>query len=90
MNEFFSENLSFYNAIKDLKLFIHNKYFLANPYLRKSRLFVIRAYLDQNPNLDNKIFLSDARDKYGIPKVSIDWHLNKADKYDFLKFFKNF
>lgn len=89
-NEFFSEKLSFDNSIRNLKLFINNKYFLSNPYMLKARQFFIRAYIDQKPNLDNKVFLSNAKDKYGIPKVSINWNLDKADKYDFLKFFENF
>ena len=56
----------------------------------KSRRFILRAYLDQYPDHNNRVFLSSNKDIYGLPKVSINWQFNNIDKIDFLGFFKNF
>jgi choline dehydrogenase-like flavoprotein len=54
---------------------------------KKSTKFVLRAFLDQYPNKNNRIKLSEGTDKHGFSKVEIDWELTDKDKDSILKFF---
>ena len=54
---------------------------------RKSTKFVLRAFLDQYPNKDNRVKLSTDKDKHGFSKVELDWELTDKDKDSILKFF---
>ena len=78
------------NNIKNLKLLLRNKLFTSGSIEKESREFIIRAYLDQYPEINNKIYLSNKKDMHGIQKVSIDWNYSLKDKDDFLRFFNYF
>jgi choline dehydrogenase-like flavoprotein len=45
--------------------------------------FEIPLMMEQTPDKDNQVTLSRKLDKYGIPKVNINWRLNSQD-IDFL------
>lgn len=89
-NQFFKDKVSFNSNVNDLKILLRNKLFSSNPFQIKSRRFILRAYLDQYPEQNNKVFLSNNKDIYGLQKVSINWQFNNIDKIDFLGFFRNF
>ena len=48
--------------------------------------FVLRGFLDQFPDPDNRISLSDERDPRGMRKVSIDWRFTDRDRQSVLVF----
>lgn len=55
---------------------------------RKTKKFIVRAFLDQYPHPDNRIALSDTLDKYGFPKANIHWEFKDQDKESVLKSFE--
>lgn len=59
-----------------------------------SKNFTIRIFLDQHPHPDNRVFLSNEVDNYGVQKVDIKWKFYDNDKESVVNFFnriiKNF
>jgi choline dehydrogenase-like flavoprotein len=54
---------------------------------RKARLFMLRGFLDQYPDRENRISLSSQCDKYGDRKVNLSWKFSEQDKQSVLTFF---
>jgi len=53
---------------------------------RSARLFVLRAFLDQYPSLENRVSLSSQLDFYGDNKIDIAWKLTEEDKFSVRQF----
>lgn len=53
----------------------------------KSKKFILRTFLDQHPDKDNRITLSDELDEYGYRKVDIHWRYTDRDRLSVLNFF---
>lgn len=54
---------------------------------RRARKFVLRAFLDQYPDPDNRVALSGARDANGVPRVDVTWRFSERDRASVLAFF---
>ncbi|HEX5130855.1 MAG TPA: GMC family oxidoreductase [Candidatus Krumholzibacteria bacterium] len=54
---------------------------------RRARKFVLRAFLDQYPNPDNRITLSGRKDAHGMPLANLDWSFSSADRESVIRFF---
>lgn len=54
---------------------------------RRARKFVLRAFLDQYPNPDNRVTLSSQTDAYGMPKADVTWSYTEADRASVVDFF---
>jgi choline dehydrogenase-like flavoprotein len=48
------------------------------------RTFVLHHTLEQAPNPDSRMLLSDERDALGLPRVKMDWRLGELERYTFL------
>jgi len=55
---------------------------------RRASKFVLRAFLDQYPNQANRVTLSEARDKTGMPKANIKWTFTEDDHRSVIAFFE--
>jgi choline dehydrogenase-like flavoprotein len=55
---------------------------------RRAGKFVLRAFLDQYPSAANRLTLSEARDKTGMPKASIKWTFSDDDRRSVMAFFE--
>lgn len=53
----------------------------------KSKKFILRTFLDQFPDKDNRVVLSDELDEHGFRKVDIHWRFTERDKQSVLAFF---
>lgn len=53
----------------------------------KARIFILRAFLDQYPDADNRIRLSAETDRFGVPKADILWRFGQGDRQSVLDFF---
>ena len=53
----------------------------------RTRKFILRTFLDQYPNPDNRVQLSEDFTIYGTRKASISWKYSSEDKESVLKFF---
>ncbi|MGE4313766.1 MAG: GMC oxidoreductase [Pseudobdellovibrionaceae bacterium] len=53
----------------------------------KSKKFILRAFLDQFPDADNRITLDNETDKNGMKKARLDWRFTDQDKASVLAFF---
>jgi choline dehydrogenase-like flavoprotein len=42
--------------------------------------FEVPLMMEQTPHRDNRVVLSPEKDRFGIPKMSIEWQLHAADK----------
>ncbi|HXV14423.1 MAG TPA: FAD-dependent oxidoreductase [Candidatus Krumholzibacteria bacterium] len=54
---------------------------------RRAKTFVLRGFLDQYPNPDNRVTLSDQMDATGMPKADIAWTYSGADRASVVAFF---
>ncbi len=54
---------------------------------RKARKFILRGFLDQYPNSNNRITLSSQRDKRGMRKANICWKFSEQDRASVVAFF---
>jgi choline dehydrogenase-like flavoprotein len=45
---------------------------------------ILTITLEQSPNLESRIMLSQARDNLGMPRVRLDWRLNNLDRRSFI------
>ena len=52
----------------------------------RAATFVLRGFLDQYPNSDNRVTLSDERDSLGISKADISWRFTADDRSSLLRF----
>ncbi len=48
--------------------------------------FSVRNFMEQVPNPDNRVTLSDTKDALACRKVNINWQINEADKKSMLSF----
>lgn len=55
---------------------------------RRAGKFVLRAFLDQNPDPENRVTLSRERDPHGVPRADVRWRLGEADRASVLSFFE--
>lgn len=55
---------------------------------RKARKFILRAFLDQFPNPENRVRLSQVRDAHGMPKADVKWTWTEQDRESVLDFFR--
>jgi choline dehydrogenase-like flavoprotein len=55
---------------------------------QKSKKYILRTFLDQHPNKDNRIYLSKDLDEYGFSKANIEWEFSKKDRDSVLHFFR--
>lgn len=53
----------------------------------RARRFVLRGFLDQYPDRDNRVMLDEARDARGNPKAKIVWRFGERDRQSVLRFF---
>ncbi len=53
---------------------------------RRAGTLVLRGFLDQYPDADNRITLSPETDGRGMPKANIRWRFTERDKASVLKF----
>ena len=44
---------------------------------------------EQVPNKNSRIYLSDEKDKLGMNKIVLDWHLSEADRENPIKIAKH-
>lgn len=42
--------------------------------------YELNVMMEQEPVRENRVYLSDKKDKFGIPKINIDWQLTENDK----------
>jgi choline dehydrogenase-like flavoprotein len=54
---------------------------------RRAKKFVLRAFLDQYPNPDNRVTLSSQADAHGMPKADLAWTYSEADRASVVAFF---
>lgn len=54
---------------------------------RKTTIFMLRGFLDQYPNHENQLTLSDKKDSFGLPLINIDWTFTEKDKASVIRFF---
>ncbi len=55
---------------------------------RRARKFILRAFLDQYPDRNNRLMLSSACDSNGMPKVDVKWVFSQPDRVSVLEFFR--
>jgi choline dehydrogenase-like flavoprotein len=55
---------------------------------RRARKFILRAFLDQFPNPDNRVRLSQHNDAFGAPKADVKWTWTKNDRESVIQFFR--
>jgi len=55
---------------------------------RKARKFILRAFLDQYPNPENRVLLSRSLDAHGMPKADVKWTWTEQDRESVLGFFR--
>lgn len=53
---------------------------------RRARMAVVRGFLDQYPDPENRISRSDMLDDGGVPKINIRWRYTEADRASVLAF----
>jgi choline dehydrogenase-like flavoprotein len=54
---------------------------------RRTSKFVLRAFLDQHPNADNRVTLSERRDTHGARLANVAWTFSAADRASVLAWF---
>jgi choline dehydrogenase-like flavoprotein len=54
----------------------------------RARKFILRAFLDQYPDRNNRLILSSTSDSNGMPKVDVKWVFSERDRASVLDFFK--
>lgn len=54
----------------------------------RARTFVLRGFLDQIPNSENRVMLSNELDGNGVPSIDIAWKLSEGDRSSVLRFFE--
>jgi choline dehydrogenase-like flavoprotein len=47
---------------------------------RRRRLLVVKNVMEQAPNPDSRVLLSEERDRLGCPRVIVDWRLSAIDR----------
>ena len=47
----------------------------------KTNTFSLEVHGEHSPNFDSRVFLSDAKDELGIPRVVVDWRYSLQDIY---------
>jgi choline dehydrogenase-like flavoprotein len=55
---------------------------------RRARKFILRGFLDQYPNADNRVRLSEDKDDYGAHKANIKWTWTEKDRQSVIDFFE--
>ena len=55
---------------------------------RRARKFILRAYLDQYPNPENRVTLSEKKDGHGMPRVNVTWAFSENDRSSVIAFFE--
>jgi choline dehydrogenase-like flavoprotein len=79
------------NVVRDLPRtaaflpsFLYHRYFASHPkpgfFQRNSaRQYAVRFHAEHSPNPDSRVTMSDQRDAYGVPRLSIHLRYSKAD-----------
>jgi len=55
---------------------------------RRARKFILRAFLDQYPNPNNRVTLSGRRDAFGMPLADVTWTFSPEDRASVIAFFE--
>jgi choline dehydrogenase-like flavoprotein len=55
---------------------------------RRARKFVLRAFLDQYPNPENRVTLSERKDENGMALANLRWAFSSEDRASVLDFFE--
>lgn len=54
---------------------------------KRAKKFILRAFLDQHPSPENRVYLSEEKDVLGVPKASVYWRFSEDDKKSVIDFF---
>ena len=46
---------------------------------RESEFLILSILPETTPNIDSRITLTQERDRFGLPRVNLDWRINEAD-----------
>lgn len=87
-SKFFDGSEILKGIVPTLGLFIYDIIGRISGWQKKCSLFVLRGFLDQHPNRDNRITLSNVRDKFGVPLVDIKWEFTQRDRESVINFFE--
>jgi choline dehydrogenase-like flavoprotein len=55
---------------------------------RRARKFILRAFLDQYPNAENRVRLSENRDDLGARRADVRWTWTEKDRESVIAFFR--
>jgi choline dehydrogenase-like flavoprotein len=55
---------------------------------RRAGKFILKAFLDQYPNPDNRITLSEKRDEHGMALANVNWSFSGRDRTSVIDFFR--
>jgi choline dehydrogenase-like flavoprotein len=51
----------------------------AGEIVRRNRCLALRTVLETTPRADSRVSLSDKRDRFGMPRVRVDWRIDRDD-----------
>ncbi len=74
-------------ALPGLGLLVFETFERIAGFQKRAKKFILRAFLDQYPHQDNRVYLSEEKDLYGMRKASLHWRFSEQDKKSVLDFF---
>lgn len=86
-SQFLDKNAVMKGLLPALGLFIYEMIGRLAGLQKKTRIFMLRGFLDQIPNPENRVQLSAQTDRHGLPKVDVSWHFSAEDRKNTLDFF---
>ena len=90
-SRFYEDRLSFKYFLKDIGISLLNyRAKIDSKICKYAYKYKIRGFLDQIPYKENRLFLSDSKDRYGLNKICICWSLTNYDKNSFINFINKF
>ncbi|HEU4364594.1 MAG TPA: GMC oxidoreductase, partial [Candidatus Krumholzibacteria bacterium] len=54
----------------------------------RARKFVLRAFLDQYPDPENRVTLSEKKDEHGMQLADVRWTFSEQDRASVIRFFE--
>jgi choline dehydrogenase-like flavoprotein len=80
----FATNLSrIIGGLDELAIFGYRNFFQSTSDFRGHNIVFS---IEQAPNPDSRVTLTDERDAFGLPRVKLDWRLNEQDKHTYTRF----
>ena len=67
---------------------INGAFFMMGTIFKKYYKYSFEFFFSQNPNSNNRIFLSNTTDKFGLRKININWNLKKDDFISYVRLIK--